>query len=54
MKIMITVSCLEWQTCLLLFIMVEFEKLQPGFKNGAHFSRYESLSKGYNVQMSLC
>ena len=53
MKIMITVSCLEWLTCLILFIMVEFEKLQPRFKNGAHFSCYESLSKGYNVQMSL-
>ena len=50
---MITVSCLEWLTCLILFIMVEFEKLQPRFKNGAHFSCYESLSKGYNVQMSL-
>ena len=39
---------------LTLIIMVEFEKLQPRFKNGTHFSCYESLSKGYNVQMSLC
>ena len=54
MKIMLTVSCLEWLTCLLLFIMVEFEKLQPQFKNGTHFSCYARLSKGYNVQMSLC
>ena len=53
-KITLTVSCLEWLTCLLWFIMVEFEKLQPWFKNGTHFSFYESLSKGYNVQMSLC
>ena len=26
-KIMLTVSCLEWPTCLFLFIMVEFEKV---------------------------
>ena len=53
MKIMLTVSCLEWLTCLLLFTMVEFEKLQPRFKNSTHFSCYASLSKGYNVQMSM-
>ena len=29
MKITLIVSCLEWLTCLLLFIMVGFEKLQP-------------------------
>ena len=28
--------------------------IQPRPKNGIHFSCYESLSKGYNVQMSLC
>ena len=27
MKIMLTVSCLEWLTCLFLFITVEFEKV---------------------------
>ena len=54
MKIMLIVSCLEWLTCLLLFIMVGFEKLHLRFKNGTHFSCYESLSKGYDVQMSLC
>ena len=53
MKIMLTVSCLEWLTGLLLFTMVEFEKLQPLFKNSTHFSCYESLSKGYNVQMNM-
>ena len=53
MKITLIDSCLEWLTYLLLFIMVEFEKLQPRFKNGTHFSCYESLSKGYNVQISL-
>ena len=52
-KIMLTVSCLEWLTCLLLFTMVEFEKLQPRFQNGTHFSCHESLSKGYNVHMSM-
>ena len=50
---MLTVSCLEWLTCLLLFTMVEFKKLRPGFKNSTHFSCYESLSTGYNVQMSM-
>ena len=44
---------LEWLTCLRLFIMVGFEKLQPQFKNSTHFSCYESLSKGYNVLMTL-
>ena len=53
MKIMLTLSCLEWLTCCTLFTLVEFEKLQPQFKNGTHFSCYESLSKGYNVQMSM-
>ena len=53
MKITPIVSCLEWLTCLILLILVEFEKLQPRFKNGTHFSCYESLSEGYNVQMSL-
>ena len=53
-KIMLIVSWhLEWLTCLLLFIMVGFEKLQPQFKNSTHFSCYESLSKRYNVLMSL-
>ena len=28
--------------------------MQTRFKNGIHFSCYESLPKGYNVQMSLC
>ena len=32
MKIRLIVSCLEWLTCSLLFILVEFEKLQPRFK----------------------
>ena len=27
MKITLIVSCLEWLTCLLLFVIVEFEKL---------------------------
>ena len=27
MKITLIVSCLEWLTCLFLFIMVEFEKV---------------------------
>ena len=27
--------------------------IQPRLKNGTHFSCYESLPKGYNVQMSL-
>ena len=53
MKIMLTVSCLEWLTCLLFFTMVEFEKLQPRFKNSTHFSSHKSLPKGYNVQMSM-
>ena len=26
--------------------------IQPRLKNGTHFSCYESLPKGYNVQMS--
>ena len=45
---------LRMANLLTLIIMVEFEKLQSRFKNGTHFSCYESLSKGYNVQMSLC
>ena len=53
-KIMLIVSWrLEWLTCLLLFIMAGFEKLQPQFKKRTHFSCYESLSKGYSVLMSL-
>ena len=28
--------------------------IQPRLKNGTHFSCYESLPKGYNVQMSNC
>ena len=36
---------IEWLTCLLLFIMAGFEKLQPQFKNSTHFSCYESLFK---------
>ena len=28
--------------------------IQPRLKNGTHFPRYESLPKGYNVQMSDC
>ena len=60
MKITLIVSCLEWLTCLFLFIKVEFEKLPYSsdllrlLKNGTHFPRYESLPKGYNVQMSDC
>ena len=50
MKIIVTVSCLEWLTCLLLFTVVEFEKLQFRFKNDTHFSCYKSLSKGYKIQ----
>ena len=42
-KITLIVSCLEWLTCSILFIMVEFEKLQPQFKNGTHFSCYERV-----------
>ena len=30
MKIMLIFSCLEWPTCLFLFIMVEFEKVLYG------------------------
>ena len=54
-KITLIVSCLEWLTCLLLFIIVEFEKLlySPDLNNGTHFSCYESVPKDYNVQMSL-
>ena len=38
-KIMLIVSWhLEWLTCLLLFIMVGFEKLQPRFEDNTHFS----------------
>ena len=51
MKITLIVSCLEWLTCLFLFIVVEFEKV---LKNGTHFSCDKSLPKGYNVQMSKC
>ena len=55
MKIALIVSCFEWLTCLFLFIMAEFEKLRPQFKDGTHFSGYKSLLKaGYNVQVSLC
>ena len=53
-KITLIVSCLEWLTCLFLFTMVEFEKVlysPDPTKNGTHFSCYESLPKGYNVQM---
>ena len=32
MEITLIVSGLEWLTCLLLFIMVEFEKLRPDLK----------------------
>ena len=55
-KITLIVSCLEWLTCLLLFIIVEFEKLlySPDLKTVLIFSCYESVPKGYNVQMSLC
>ena len=28
--------------------------IQPRLKNDAHFSHYESLAKGCNVQMSNC
>ena len=40
---------LRMANLLTLFTMVEFEKLQPRFKNGTHYSSYESLSKGHNV-----
>ena len=56
MKITLIVSCLEWLTCLFLLIMVEFEKVlyRARLKNGTHFSCYETLPKGYNVQLSNC
>ena len=59
MKITLSIPCLERLTCLFLFIMVEFEKVPYSsdllrLKNGTHFPRYESLPKGYNVQMSDC
>ena len=50
MKIRLIVSCLEWLTCSLLFILVEFEKFQPRFKKGTHFPCYESLSKGTMIR----
>ena len=54
-KIVLIVSCLEWLTCIFLFIMVEFKLLySPDLKSGTHFSGYKSLPKGYNVQMSSC
>ena len=53
-KIILIVSCLEWLTCLVLFIMVEFKSYYTAPTHGTHFSCSESLSKGYNVQMSLC
>ena len=34
------ISCLEWLTCLFLFIMVKSEKV---LKNGTHFSCYKRL-----------
>ena len=47
MKIVLIVSCLEWLTCLFLFI--NWGNLtviiQPQLKNGTHFSCYKSLSK---------
>ena len=53
-KIILIVSCLEWLICLVLFIMMEFKSYYTAPTHGTHFSCYESLSKGYNVQMSLC
>ena len=55
MKITLIVSCLEWLTCLFLFIMVEFEKLlySHDLKMITRFSCHESFRKGYG-QMSLC
>ena len=55
-KITLIVSCLEWLTCLYLFMMVEFEKVlySPDIKNSPHFCCYESLPKGHNVEMSKC
>ena len=40
----IIVSCLEWLTCLFLFIMVEFEKSR--LKNGTHFLATKVFQRG--------
>ena len=45
------IVCLEWLTCLFLFIIVEFEKV---LNNSTLFSCHESIPKGYNVQLSNC
>ena len=53
-KITLIVSCLEWLTCLLLFIMVELMKRHytaPTLKWYSFFLSRNS-SKGYNVQLS--
>ena len=59
LKITLIVSCLEWLTCLLLFIIVEFEKVlySPDLKTVLIFlvtRVFQAVPKGYNVQMSLC
>ena len=50
MKITLIV-CLEWLTCLFLFIIVGFEKV---LNNSTLFSCHKGLPKGYNVQLSNC
>ena len=56
MKITLIVSCLEWLTCLFLFIMVEFEKVlySPDLKMVLIFLVTKVFQKGiipgYNVQ----
>ena len=48
MKMTLTVSCLEWLTSLLLFIMVEFEKVlhSPDFKMVLIFLVMKVFQKG--------
>ena len=47
-KMTLTVSCLEWLTSLLLFIMVEFEKVlySPDFKMVLIFLVMKVFQKG--------
>ena len=48
MKMTLTVSCLEWLTSLLLFIMVEFKKVlySPDFKMVLIFLVMKVFQKG--------
>ena len=48
MKITLIISCLEWLTCLVLFIMVEFEKVlySPNLKMVLIFLVTKVFQKG--------